>query len=93
MKFGYFDDKNKEYVMTRPDTPRPWSNYLGRAEFGALITNNAAAYTFYKSAAQGRLTRFRFNAPPSDMPGKFVYIRDDESEKFWSNSWMPCCKN
>ena len=54
MQFGYFDDKNKEYVIERPDTPRSWSNYLGSTEYGAIITNNAGGYSFYKSAAQGR---------------------------------------
>ncbi|VGO17214.1 Cellobiose phosphorylase [Pontiella desulfatans] len=89
MQYGYFDDENKEYVITRPDTPKPWSNYIGSAEFGGLVTNNAAGYTFYKSAAQGRLTRFRFNSPPSSFPGRYVYLRDRETFKHWSNSWMP----
>lgn len=89
MQYGHFDDEAREYVITRPDTPKPWSNYIGSAEFGGVVTNNAAGYTFYKSAAQGRLTRFRFNAPPSTFPGRFVYLRDTESGEFWSNSWMP----
>ena len=89
MKYGYFDDKNREYVITRPDTPKPWSNYIGNSEFGGLITNNAAGYTFYKSAAQGRLTRFRFNGMPTDFPGRFVYLKDVESGDFWTNSWQP----
>ena len=92
MKYGYFDNENSEYVITRPDTPRPWSNYLGSSEFGAVITNNAAGYTFYKSAAQGRLSRFRFNGPPSDMPGKYIYLRDTDSGDFWSSAWHPVGK-
>ncbi len=92
MRYGRFDGENREYVVERPDTPRPWSNYIGSAEFGAVLTNNAAGYSFYKSAAQGRLTRFRFNGPASDMPGKFVYLRDNSSGEIWSNSWMPCRK-
>jgi N,N'-diacetylchitobiose phosphorylase len=92
MKYGYFDNDNSEYVIIRPDTPRPWSNYLGSSEFGAVITNNAAGYTFYKSAAQGRLSRFRFNGPPSDMPGKYIYLRDTKSGEFWSNAWQPVGK-
>ncbi len=93
MQYGYFDDEKREYVITRPDTPRPWSNYIGSADFGAVITNNAAGYTFYKSAAQGRLTRFRFNSIMADMPGKYVYIRDNENADFWTNSWQPVAKD
>ena len=89
MKFGFFDDDNREYVITRPDTPKPWSNYIGNSEFGGLITNNAAGYTFYKSAAQGRLTRFRFNGMPSNFPGRFLYLKDAASGKIWTNSWLP----
>lgn len=93
MKFGYFDDTAREYVITRPDTPRPWSNYIGSADFGGVITNNAAGYTFYRSAAQGRLTRYKFNASPADLSGRFVYLRDESDGDFWSNSWMPVSKD
>ncbi len=92
MQYGYFDNENGEYVVTCPDTPAPWSNYLGSAEFGAVITNNAAGYTFYKSAAQGRLTRYRFNSPAAELCGKFVYLRDNHTNDFWSNSWSPVRK-
>jgi len=92
MNFGYFDDPAKEYVITRPDTPRPWSNYIGSADFGGVVTNNAAGYCFYKSADQGRLTRFRFNAFPGDYCGRYVYLRDRASGEYWSNSWMPVGK-
>ncbi len=93
MQYGHFDDNKREYVITKPDTPRPWSNYLGSADFGSVITNHAGGYTFYKSAAQGRLSRFRFNGPTSDMPGKYIYLRDNESADFWSNGWMPVRKD
>ncbi len=92
MQFGYFDDANKEYVITRPDTPRSWSNYLGSTEYGAIITNNAGGYSFYKSAAQGRFTRLRFNAVPLDQPGRYIYLRDEESGDYWSASWQPVGK-
>ena len=92
MQFGHFDDTSREYVITRPDTPRPWSNYIGSAEFGGVITNNAAGYTFYRSAAQGRLTRYKFNAVPADLNGRFVYIRDEADGDYWSNAWMPVGK-
>jgi cellobiose phosphorylase len=92
MQFGYFDDARREYVVTRPDTPRPWSNYLGSTEYGAIITNNAGGYSFYKSAAQGRFTRLRFNSIPLDQPGRYLYLRDRESGDFWSASWQPVGK-
>ena len=92
MRYGYFDDANKEYVITRPDTPVPWSNYIGNSEFGGLVTNIATGYTFYKSAAQGRLSRFRFNEAPASQPGRFVYLLDSESKDFWTNAWMPVGK-
>ena len=92
MQFGYFDDVNKEYVVERPDTPRSWSNYLGSTEYGAIITNNAGGYSFYKSAAQGRFTRLRFNVIPMDQPGRYVYLHDKRSKDFWSASWQPVGK-
>jgi cellobiose phosphorylase len=92
MRFGHFDDKNKEYVITRPDTPRSWSNYLGSTEYGAIITNNAGGYSFYKSAAQGRFTRLRFNSIPMDQPGRYIYLHDHESGDYWSASWQPVGK-
>ena len=92
MQFGYFDDDNKEYVITRPDTPRSWTNYLGSTEYGAIITNNAGGYSFYNSAAQGRFTRLRFNNIPMDQPGRYLYLRDQESGDYWSASWQPVGK-
>ena len=92
MQYGYFDDANKEYVITRPDTPRSWSNYLGSTEYGAIITNNAGGYSFYKSAAMGRFMRLRFNSVPMDQPGRTIYLRDDESGDYWSAAWQPVGK-
>jgi N,N'-diacetylchitobiose phosphorylase len=92
MQFGYFDDKNKEYVIERPDTPKSWSNYLGSTEYGAIITNNAGGYSFLKSSAQGRFMRLRFNSIPMDQPGRYIYIHDRESKDFWSASWQPVGK-
>lgn len=92
MQFGYFDDERHEYVITRPDTPRSWSNYLGSTEYGAIITNNAGGYSFFHSAAQGRFTRWRPNNIPMDQPGRYFYIRDRDSGEFWSASWQPVSK-
>jgi cellobiose phosphorylase len=90
MKYGYFDEKNKEYVITRPDTPAPWANYLGSPEYGAIISNNAGGYSFVKSGANGRLTRYIFNQ--EDKPGRYVYLRDDDAKDYWSASWQPVGK-
>ena len=92
MQYGFFDDDRKEYVITRPDTPRSWSNYLGSTEYGLIITNNAGGYSFYKSAAQGRFTRLRFNAIPADQPGRYIYVHDPLNKDFWSTSWQPVGK-
>ena len=92
MRFGHFDDTTKEYVIERPDTPRSWANYLGSTEYGAIITNNAGGYSFYLSAAQGRLTRLRFDDVPTDQPGRYIYIRDKQSGDYWSNAWQPVGK-
>ena len=91
MKFGYFDLANKEYIITRPDTPAPWSNYLGSPEYGAIITNNAAGYSFVKSGANGRITRYRFNSNMA-LPGRYIYIRDNETGDYWSATWQPVGK-
>lgn len=90
MKFGYFDDEKREYVIERPDTPAPWANYLGSPEYGAVISNNAGGYSFARSGANGRILRYIFNQ--FDQPGRYIYIRDNESRDYWSASWQPVGK-
>ncbi|MGD2035791.1 MAG: hypothetical protein PVF73_12080, partial [Bacteroidales bacterium] len=92
MQYGHFDDQKKEYVITRPDTPRSWSNYLGSTQYGAIITNNAGGYSFFHSSAQGRFLRLRFNAVPADQPGRYIYFHDRENKDYWSASWQPVGK-
>jgi cellobiose phosphorylase len=89
MKYGYFDDSAREYVITRPDTPLPWINYLGCEAYFGLISNTAGGYSFYKDARLRRLTRYRYNNAPYDMGGRYIYLRDNADGKFWSPSWMP----
>ncbi len=89
MKFGYFDDAQREYVITRPDTPLPWINYLGCEEYFGLISNTAGGYSFYKDARLRRLTRYRYNNSPLDMGGRYLYLRDNNTGKYWSPTWMP----
>jgi len=90
MNFGYFDDEKREYVITRPDTPTPWANYLGSPEYGAIISNNAGGYSFEKSGANGRILRYMFNE--FDRPGRYIYLRDNKSKEYWSASWQPVGK-
>ena len=91
MQYGFFDEQAREYVITRPDTPAPWANYLGSPEYGALISNNAGGYSFVKSGANGRILRYVFNQ--FDQPGRYLYIRDSESGDYWSASWQPVGKD
>jgi cellobiose phosphorylase len=88
MKYGHFDDKNREYVIDNPRTPWPWINYLGNEDFFSLISNSAGGYTFYKDAKFRRITRYRYNNVPMDSGGKYFYINDGET--IWSPGWKPC---
>lgn len=99
MKYGYFDDNNKEYVITNPKTPYPWINYLGSQDFFSLISNTAGGYHFYKDARLRRITRYRYNNVPVDMGGRYFYINDYGN--IWSPGWSPikaeldkyCCRH
>lgn len=92
MKYGYFDNDNREYVITRPDVPAPWTNYLGTEKFCTVISHNAGGYSFYNSPEYNRITKFRPNGT-FDRPGHYVYLRDDETKDFWSISWQPVAKS
>src|SRR5690606_12418552 len=87
MKYGYFDDANREYVITNPQTPYPWINYLGNHDFFSLISNSAGGYAFYKDAKFRRLTRYRYNNVAVDNGGRYFYIKDGDS--VWSPGWKP----
>lgn len=89
MKYGYFDNINKEFVITRPDTPTPWINYLGCDEYCALISNTAGGYSFHKDPKNKRITRYRYNNVPVDRPGRYIYVRDQKTGEYWSASWQP----
>jgi cellobiose phosphorylase len=91
MNFGFFDDANKEYVITVPTTPYPWINYLGTQDFFSLISNTAGGYSFYRDARLRRITRYRYNNVPVDMGGRYFYIYDDGD--FWSPGWAPVKKD
>jgi cellobiose phosphorylase len=89
MRYGYFDDQRREYVITRPDSPLPWINYLGSEAYFGLISNTAGGYSFYRDARLRRVTRYRYNNVPFDQGGRYIYLRDDKSGEFWSPSWQP----
>lgn len=98
MKFGHFDDVQREYVIERPDTPLPWINYLGCEKYFGIISNTAGGYSFYKDARLRRLTRYRYNNVPFDVGGRYLYIREDqddinmETSLLWSPTWQPVRK-
>ncbi len=95
MRYGHFNDIEREYVIERPDTPLPWINYLGSQEYFRIISNTAGGYSFYKDARLRRLTRYRYNNAPLDSGGHYIYLRDDgcstptAEPMFWSPSWQP----
>lgn len=93
MRYGYFDNDNREYVIERPDVPVSWTNYLGVKDMCTVISHNAGGYSFYKSSQYHRITRFRQNGVPLDRPGHYVYLRDDETGEYWSVSWQPVGKD
>jgi cellobiose phosphorylase len=89
MQYGHFDDVNREYVITRPDTPLPWINYLGCQSYFGIISNTAGGYSFFRDARLRRITRYRYNNVPFDLGGRYIYVRDNASGEFWSPSWQP----
>jgi len=89
MRYGYFDDERREYVITQPDTPLPWINYLGSEAYFGLISNTAGGYSFYRDARLRRITRYRYNNVPFDYGGRYIYVRDNATREFWSPSWQP----
>jgi len=89
MRYGYFDDDRREYVITRPDTPVPWINYLGTDGHFGIVSNTAGGYSWHLDARLRRLTRYRYNNVPADSGGRYLYLRDDATGEYWSPSWQP----
>ncbi|MBI5699346.1 glycosyl transferase [Candidatus Saganbacteria bacterium] len=89
MRFGHYDGEKREYVITRPDTPLPWINYLGESKYCALISQTAGGYSFLSDPRDQRITRYRYDNIPFDQGGRYLYIRDDETGEFFSPSWAP----
>ena len=93
MRYGYFDNENREYVIDRVDVPVSWTNYLGVKDLCAIVSQNAGGYSFYRNAEHQRITRFRANGVPLDRPGHYIYLRDDDTGEYWSVSWQPVGKS
>jgi len=92
MKYGYFDQESREYIIEKIDVPVSWTNYLGVNQMCAVVNHTAGGYVFYKTPEYHRITRFRGNSVPMDRPGHYVYLRDDDREDYWSISWQPVGK-
>ncbi len=87
--YGYFDEAAREYVITRPDTPTPWLNYIGEGRYGGIVSNTGGGFSFDRDPRNRRVTRYRYNAVPYDQPGRYVYLRDQETGEYWSATWQP----
>jgi cellobiose phosphorylase len=88
-KYGYFDAAAREFVITRPDTPAPWVNYMTNGRYTGLISHTGGGYSFYNSPRDSRITRWRYNSLPKDHPGRYLYFRDSRDGHFWSPTWQP----
>jgi len=89
MQYGYFDQKAREYVITRPDTPTPWINYIGSGKYGGIVSNSGGGYSFHKDPQNRRITRYRYNNIPMDRPGRYIYIRDKATGEYWNPGYQP----
>lgn len=87
--YGFFDAKASEYVITRPDTPTPWMNYLGEGRYGGIVSNTGGGFSFDRDPRNRRVSRYRYNAVPADQPGRYVYLRDQQTGEHWSATWQP----
>ncbi|MFP3090127.1 N,N'-diacetylchitobiose phosphorylase [Treponema sp. TIM-1] len=95
MRYGYFDNERREYVINRVDVPVSWTNYIGIRDMCGVFNHTAGGYLFYKSPEYHRISRFRPNGVPLDRPGHYVYIRDDDgpgAPDYWTLSWQPVGK-
>jgi cellobiose phosphorylase len=88
-EYGYFDEAAREYVITRPDTPTPWLNYIGEGRYGGIVSNTGGGYSFDRDPRNRRVTRYRYNSIPVDQPGRYVYLRDQETGEYWSPTARP----
>jgi len=88
-KYGYFDEKAREFVITNPGTPAPWVNYLTNGRYHGLISHTGGGFSFFISPKDSRITRWRYNSMPFDRPGRYIFLRDRQTGKYWSLTWQP----
>ncbi len=92
MDYGYFSEENREYIITRPDTPTPWINYLNNGKYCAMVSNTGGGYSFYIDPKEKRILRYRYNNIPVDRPGRYLYLRNRDTSEYWSPTWQPTMK-
>ncbi len=90
--YGHYDERTREYVITKPQTPTPWINYIGEGRYGGIVSNTAGGYAFDRDPKSRRVTRYRYNGLPADQPGRYIYLRDMASGEYWSPTWQPVPK-
>ena len=93
MQYGHFSEDGKEYIIENVATPRPWINYLYNGAYFSTISNNGGGISYYKYPLHGRITRYRINDVPYDRPGKYIYIKDNDTNEIWSLTWQPVGRN
>ena len=93
MEYGFFDSAAKEYVINTYDTERPWINYLSNGRYTTLLSQTGGGYSFWKDPKSCRITKYRFDNQPQDRPGRYLYLRDQETGQYWANGWQPVLKN
>src|SRR4030043_1487766 len=87
VKYGGFSQDGSEFVITRPDTPTPWINYLSNSQYCAMVSNTGGGYSFHVDPKDRRILRYRYNSLPMDRPGRYIYIQDAKSGQYWSPTW------
>jgi cellobiose phosphorylase len=93
MQYGYFEVNRKEYIITRPDTPTPWMNYISNESgYCGIVSQTGGGFSFYKDPRDRRITKYRFNSIPVDRPGRYIYIKNNETGEYWSPTWQPVMK-
>ena len=91
-KYGYFTDNGREYVITNPNTRRPWVNVISNGDYSIIVSHTGSGYSWRGNAGQNRITRL-YQDLIRDNWGKYVYIRDKESGYFWSATWKPVMRD
>ncbi len=87
-KYGHFSDDGMEFIITRPDTPAPWVNYISNGRYTGLVSHTGGGFSYFTDPRDSRIMRFRYNCLPWDRPGRYVYLKDEDGA-YWSLTWQP----